>query len=270
MKRVVLLAACLLAGELHADTTQTPANVDHLIAGLSHADSQVRADSARALGDIEQTSPQAEAALVRALTDEAAAVRSTANAALVNLKMPVRDEVVRAIESVLGHYSSSSFAAVHQLGKLPSTERGVVMAMAFSLRADYAESRRAAARFLSGWGDAAKPAIPDLVRALSDPSRNVRIQATESLGTIGLATGETAEAISAVLHDEDWLVRHTAAYALRAMGPKAAAAVPALEETADDDPHDLVREAAQYALEAIAPEPTSPQTLLQVTVPPHP
>ncbi|MEK7793170.1 MAG: HEAT repeat domain-containing protein [Candidatus Hydrogenedentota bacterium] len=270
MKRVVLLAACLLASELHADTTQPRANVDHLIAGLSHADSQVRADSARALGEIESASPEAEAALVRALMDEAAAVRSTANASLVKLGLPVRDEVIRAIESVLGHYSSSSFAAVHQLGKLPSSERGVVMSMAFSLHADYAESRRAAARYLGGWGDAAKPAISDLATALSDPSRNVRIQAAESLGTIGRETGETAEALVPALRDEDWLVRHTTAYALRAMGPKAAAAVPALEETADDDPHDLVREAAQLALGDIAPEPTSPQTLLQVTVPPHP
>jgi HEAT repeat protein len=82
------------------------------------------------------------------------------------------------------------------------------------------QTRNAAAYQLAGMGRAAAPAVPALIEALQDPSPAVRYPVT---------------------------------IALREIGPKAKAAIPALKKVADEDISDEVAASARQAIRAIDP-----------------
>jgi len=100
--------------------------------------------------------------------------------------------------------------------------------------------REAAAAALGRIGDAA--AVPGLLAALRDESRQVREAAAEALGEIG---APAVPGLLAALRDADWRVRRAAAAALGEIGD--AAAVPGLLAALRDESWQ-VREAAAAAL----------------------
>ncbi|MFO1519729.1 MAG: HEAT repeat domain-containing protein [bacterium] len=101
------------------------------------------------------------------------------------------------------------------------------------------EEKRAAMRRLGSLGKEAAPAIPSLVRLMSDSDTEVRVYSTGAVAAI--AEAGTEEAASAVadliksLHDPDDGVRFMAVHALGSIGPKAAQAAPELDKLFKSD-----------------------------------
>jgi HEAT repeat protein len=83
-----------------------------------------------------------------------------------------------------------------------------------------------------------------------DTDPNMRYYAAQSLGSFGPEAKAAVPDLIEALKDENRTVRMGAGYALAEIGPAAAAAVPALQEAARD-PEKEVRDAAEYALKKI-------------------
>jgi HEAT repeat protein len=81
-------------------------------------------------------------------------------------------------------------------------------------------------------GATGAPAIPQLLRAMDDPSENVRVSAAGALGAMGPAARSAVPALTAKLQvtGEAGSVLRSAATALGDIGPDAASAIPALEQ----------------------------------------
>ncbi|HEY5311437.1 MAG TPA: HEAT repeat domain-containing protein [Pirellulales bacterium] len=71
-------------------------------------------------------------------------------------------------------------------------------------------------------------AVPALVKALSHPNAEVRVQATHALALIGSRAKPAVPELSRLLGDDNQEVRRGAARALGQIGPAAGSAVPAL------------------------------------------
>src|SRR5690606_28309794 len=114
--------------------------------------------------------------------------------------------------------------------------------------------RWGAARALGRLGTAAIPAVPALTKILKDPSVQARWAAAKSLWAIGPAAAAAVPALIESLGDQSWVVRWSAARALGAIGagerldPAVAALAGALR-----DPDSRGCEAAGFALEALGP-----------------
>ena len=98
---------------------------------------------------------------------------------------------------------------------------------------------------------AARPAIPNLVRALRDPEPTVRMAVAYTLGNIGRSDRPTVvPALMSALGDPDLSVRLNACSALGQIGPEARQAVPALIDIVRRSDSDLKPQAI-IALEKI-------------------
>jgi HEAT repeat protein len=139
-------------------------------------------------------------------------------------------------------------------GLLLKAVRPSLKEIARQLRDPNPVNRRAAIDFLEMLEDAAAPAVPALVGALSDRDVFVRWSAARTLGRINAEAGAAAvPALARSLADPDLDVRLTAAATLEAYGSAARGAVPALTASvAKGDPD--VRRAAMYALQAVGAE----------------
>ena len=67
-----------------------------------------------------------------------------------------------------------------------------------------------------------------------DEKRPKRIEAASALGTMRSNAKVVVPVLMELLGDDEWHVRHAAAWGLSAIGPDAVAAVPALIESLDD------------------------------------
>jgi HEAT repeat protein len=101
-------------------------------------------------------------------------------------------------------------------------------------------------------GGLAEPYIKDLIRALRDEHRQVRIGALGALGSLQAEAAEAVLPISALLEDRDRIVSFEALRALENIGPKAGAAVPTLIRLVEGTDSDL-RIGAAKALSKIGP-----------------
>ena len=63
-------------------------------------------------------------------------------------------------------------------------------------------------------GRCGRPAVPGLIRALSDPDSNVRFYAAQGLGRMGPDAAATIPALEKMLQDEDQSLRRAAEVAL--------------------------------------------------------
>jgi HEAT repeat protein len=113
---------------------------------------------------------------------------------------------------------------------LDTNLRGTVDAMIAELEDPDYRVRLAAVDVLETAGEAAVPAIPALVKALSDRNKFVRWSAARTLGRLHPRQAKlVVPALTRLLNDrEDLSVRITAAYALEKYGPDAKDAVPHL------------------------------------------
>jgi hypothetical protein len=80
----------------------------------------------------------------------------------------------------------------------------------------FTDQRGKAVRFLAACG---KPAIPGLIRALSDPDSEVRLYAAQALGRWGPDAAAAIPALEKMLLDEDKSLRRAAEEALEKLTP---------------------------------------------------
>lgn len=109
-----------------------------------------------------------------------------------------------------------------------------------------------AAAALTGFGEAALPAVPALIGKLTDPHPDNRWSAAFALASIGPAAAHAVEALTSSLSDSDEKVRWYAAWALGEIGLSAAPAVSQLVVCLDDFDED-VRGYSARALGRIGP-----------------
>ncbi|MBU6402575.1 MAG: HEAT repeat domain-containing protein, partial [Verrucomicrobia bacterium] len=89
--------------------------------------------------------------------------------------------------------------------------------------------RARCASCLGDLGVLAAPAVPELIRALTDPAQAVRFSAAEAVGKIGVEPQLIVPVLTSVLHrDPDLEVRLQAVQALGRIGPRAQPALPVL------------------------------------------
>ena len=219
-------------------------DVKGLIKALCYRkDANVRQAAAGALGEIGDA--LAVAPLIAALKDSTY-VRLAALDALGQIGAPAVEPVIAALtdeDRDLRHYAS---VALKRIG-VPAVER-LIAAFPYG----DASMREAVAAALGEIGDPL--AIPTLLDALDDRSRQVRWNAANALGKIG--DPRAVEPLIAALEDEASVVRQFAAYALaKIRDPRAVK--PLVASLKDGDLS--VRRAATEALDQLDWKPSRSQ-----------
>ncbi len=110
------------------------------------------------------------------------------------------------------------------------------------LESPRAAERRRACDLLAEKGEAARPAMPELVFAAQDRNAPVRASAARAFAAIARAEPLAVIALATLLKDPHQKVRLAALEGLQALGPVARAAVPQLIEVLEDPDWMLVGE----------------------------
>ena len=271
------------------DAALVAAAIEKLRAGLASADATVRAGSVNGLADLApdadaDTQKTLATAFAGLLDDPDPTVGTAAGAALVRLG----DAAEAAIRGQLGD-EATRIRGLEILAAQGEAAAPLVPEMVTALGDDDAACASEAAVALAAVGPAAAAAVPTLRGLLGgETPAPVRYAAMYALGRIGAAAKEAVprllelsrsddelEATVAVwaalkiqpddrslfesaiprlqkaLLAEEELARLEAAVSLGDIGPAAAAAAPALELLAEDDPSRSVRAAAAAALEKL-------------------
>jgi len=113
---------------------------------------------------------------------------------------------------------------------------GIPTLVAVLENAHYPGSARSeAARLLGGLSEAAAPAAPAMIRALSDPDLAVRMFTASAVGRLGPCAAGAVPRLEQLLADPDYSVRENALLGLRQLGPAAVAAQAGLIGLLADD-----------------------------------
>jgi HEAT repeat protein len=163
---------------------------------------------------------------------------------------PTDSQVARLLKQLYSAVKTERVAAMKALGNRGTAGKDAVLILIDRLCRYPADEADLAARVLAQIG---APSVPELVKALDDPSPAVRKRALWALGVIGPDAREAIQAISDILTDKDATLRSLAAIVLGEMGPQGRPAIPQLVKALRDaDP--LVRAWAAMALHDIGPE----------------
>jgi HEAT repeat protein len=178
---------------------------------------------------------------------------------------PAIPELVRALRKnlVSGQGFPASDTAATALGKIaPGTPLAseAIAALVQSLRAGPPEVQAQAVDALAEFGQAAAPAIPELIRMLQEPSDPARGSypegAARALGCIAPGTASSDEVVAALsqaLQAKSGRMRSAAIYAFVPFGPKAATVIPRIRALAKD-PDASVRGATKSVLPRLVKE----------------
>jgi tetratricopeptide (TPR) repeat protein len=144
------------------------------------------------------------------------------------------DEVVMALRAALREMSQHELdaplgaLAARSVMQLDALAPAHVPALLEALRHDEPAVRFGAAHTLGDLGEAAKPALAPLKQALLDRDLGVRVQAARAVWLIDRQTEVTIPIFTEALTADDEVHRWMAADCLGEIGPRAAAAVPAI------------------------------------------
>jgi hypothetical protein len=119
------------------------------------------------------------------------------------------------------------------------------------------ELRGKAIDIIGGFGPAAAPAVPLLVKALKDDDKNLRQKAVTALSQLGPVAKAAVPALMTALGDTDDFVKCYAAKAVGAVGPEGAPAVPELQRLMSlpiEGEADMPQRCAAEALMKMGPE----------------
>jgi HEAT repeat protein len=224
-----------------------------LLAGGESGDwegAEVRWTAAELLGEIGAPARAGVPALVTALRDPDAHVRTVAAASLGAIGPAAAGEAIPALSERL--HGDDRLAAIKALCGFGAEAKPVVPALIELLRDPSEEVRWNAALTLGKIGPGAQAAVPALIAALKDTDANVREHAAESLGQIGAEARAAVPPLTATLKDSSPRVRRDAVRSLGQIGPAARDAVPTVRALLRD-PDAKVRTAAEQALRRIAP-----------------
>ena len=184
--------------------------VDQIAAG---ADAGERTRAVAALASIGPGDEGVTEALIGALADPEALVKTGANRTLINFGSPIAADLIDALQSSPDAAIRTGVAPI--LGNW-SDEAAVNAALCEALLEDDDPNvRAAAARGLTVGGVKSVAAVPDLIRALEDESAEVRQFAALALGRIGSGAVDAIPALEAAEQDSERAVASAARGALR-------------------------------------------------------
>jgi HEAT repeat protein len=150
------------------------------------------------------------------------------------------------IESLNDPDSKVQLSAIYKLASLRRAADKVIPILKRKLQDKKDPSRYSVLLKLEEFGAPAKSAIPEILEALTDEDRMIRMGACYALMAIKGGEVVVAGLISA-LNDQDDKVRSLAAVALGGYGPGAKKAIPALTKALNDR-DEAVRKAAANSL----------------------
>lgn len=222
--------------------------VQTLQTALTDAALSVRAQAARALGQIGPSAAMTAPALISLLQDEDETVRQAAIEAVGKVGGSAA-MIVDALTPMLSDASPLLRAsAARELGSLGEAAREAFPQLAALLLDRDDAVREAVAEAIGQIGDLDLEATEGLVSGLSSPDTVVRAQTAEALGTIGTTAHEAASSLVDALSDRNDTVRAKAAEALGKIGEASAdVAVPGLVRALRDR-DDVVSSLAAEAL----------------------
>ncbi|MBM3473177.1 MAG: HEAT repeat domain-containing protein [Armatimonadetes bacterium] len=195
-----------------------------LVERLGDHDPDVRRGAAEALGWADEASAEVVPPLLKALGDADSTVRAAAAESLGALK-PADERVLSALVACMGDPDTEVVrVAAGALGRLteavnPSDEARSALVSAIAGKDEGVSN--AAASSLASFGTAAAPAVPELVRYLTDERWSVRRNAAVALRGIGPPAKSAAPALRGLLKDNQADVRDEAALALARLAPSA-------------------------------------------------
>lgn len=193
--------------------------------------------------------PAAVPELIAALQDGDAGVRWHAAAGLMRLGASAAGAAPALFEAMRDEQWVVRNAAGRALEEVARSED--IPELARALGDPSAETRYHVARALGRQGRAAAAAVPALVEALRDRDADVRIEAGWALGSVG-SEGEAAiPGLIDALKDSDPQVRAIAVWGLGAIGARGPEAAGALRDVLKEEENRDVREAAGRALRKI-------------------
>lgn len=172
---------------------------------------------------------EAVPAVTEALRSPKPAVRSRAAQVLMQIG-PKAKGAAPALAVALGDADPTvRQMSVMAIGKIGAADPVLAKPLGALLRDPDPEVRRQAAQLLGDLGRDAKPAVPDLVRALDDPEAS--FAAARALGRLGPAAEPAVGKLARVAKEAtDPAVRMEAVRTLGRVGPGAKAAIPTLLE----------------------------------------
>lgn len=182
--------------DIAEDGQSTDTIRDALIAGLSDDSTKVRTNAIAELSDIQETSTQTFAALIRALSDDAKSVRARAEDALIKLGRGHAVSITPMLVSALTNNQSATTRGhiVDVLGEIGEVlvKRGesdemVVQPLLVALQDSAADVRRNAADELGEMRAKSPDAVTALTQALADSSKSVRSAAQKAIRRIEAA-----------------------------------------------------------------------------------
>lgn len=233
-----------------------------LLKALDDKDGEVRGAAASALGQLQPSDPAVVPALhALAKSDGYLPARLAAVAALgrfgdrAKAAIPTLIDALQESDSPLG--SPHEFAVVTLKAIGPET----LPALTEAFGRKEPRTRIGALKVFAGLGAAARPAIPEVVKRLSDGDPLVRLEAVNALWAVERNPGRTIPAALEHLRttEADPLkrgrVRAKAIYILGEVGPDARAAVPELLVILRDDPESSIRTYAAQALGKMGRDP---------------
>ena len=197
--------------------------------------------------------------ILKAMQDDDAQVRKSADEALVRIGLPAMPRLITALEH--GDVSTRTNAArvlwsLRTLGVRPTTDKetqALVTALIKALNDAEPRVRENVVEGLANIGTDAVTALPGLLTTLNDPDSAVRKATCSALCRIRPHDPNVVSALIAALKDADVQVRVEVCHGLSEVGKDHPAAVNALIARLRDDPHPDVRAEAVEALKDIGP-----------------
>jgi HEAT repeat protein len=265
--------------DLAVATEEDVASIPVLVQGLRSKASQIRCQSAEALGRLGPRAQVAIPSLVETLRDEDLLVRRMTTTALQKIGTPAKNDL-RLLIQVLqdGNIEVRAYAAgaigllqgdgksavpallratedadsqvranaIASLGKVGAEDAGTVApALRKLLKDTDGTIRMAAQQALYALGKPAKGDLPLLKQALQDGSADLRIYAATALGQLGPQASTVVPELIQALKHEDKATAAAAAAALGKVGADAKSAVPGLMKALQDDDVKLSHAAAE-------------------------
>jgi HEAT repeat protein len=253
-----LTAAEILA---HADEPSRAELADVLDPFLNHPRADFRARALAAAAALGQGGADLLPRVFSSLEDESWQVRAAGARALAAISHDA--DGVRAIARSLRSDESKEVrcTAAELLGSVGPDHPAALAALVDAF--DDGDKRTRALSSLSAAAFGAE-AVPAILAAAGKPSlqNRIRCAALDALHEMGPSASSAVPELLVYLRDEDWLVRHSAATALGAIGSPTRECVEALKTAQKMDPHQGVRQASGHALARF-------QQGLQATDPPQ-
>jgi len=232
--------------------TEAVSVLESLLSRPKGESAEVRWTAAEILGKIGPEAEQAGPALLAALEDSDPHVRAIAAASLPKVGVSP-DEAVPALRRMLE--TDQKVVAARVLSEYRGAAKPALQALVAVLtdkKLD-SETRWNAARTLGKLGPNGVDAIPVLVESLEDEAATVREHSAEALGDIGPLAADAVPDLVSVLDDPATRVRRDAVRSLGQIGKASRQAILEMKKLLED-PEEIVREAAENAIRAIAPE----------------